>query len=221
MIPYIAFDQVSKQFNQEVILDQVSFQLEQGKIYGMVGRNGSGKTVIFKLLCGLLRPTKGTIYHKGIAVSQSKAFLPSTGVLIETPGFIPHYSGLKNLKILNDLSQTRVSTQRVKECMTLTGLDPTSRKHVRTYSLGMTQKLGIAQAILNHPELLILDEPMNGLDEASVADIRALLLRLKEEGTTILLTSHNKEDITQLCDQIFAIQGGTLSSADVAVGCCP
>lgn len=212
---YIQFDQVSKVFGKECVLDAISFELDKGKIYGMVGRNGCGKTVIFKLLTGLMLPTKGSIYKEGIEMTKAKCFPQSVGVLLETPGFIPHYSGLKNLMILNALTKEKVSKEKVSGAMASVGLDPNNKKPVKTYSLGMKQKLGIAQALMNEPELLILDEPMNSLDEESVVKMRELFKRLKDEkGTTILLASHNKEDIQRLCDKIFLIQQGKLSPQD-------
>lgn len=212
---FIKFENISKSFKHEQVLKEVNFELEKGKIYGFVGRNGSGKTVIFKLLTGLLRPTEGNIYIDETNMTKARSFPESLGVLIETPGFIPHYSGLKNLKILNSLSKEKASIDDVKESMRLVGLDPDNNKAVRSYSLGMKQKLGIAQAIMNKPQLLILDEPMNGLDEQSVGRMREFFIKLREEkNVTILLASHNKEDIQILCDKMFRIDNGNLSSAD-------
>lgn len=214
MVPYIVFDQVSKGFGQETVLQDVSFQLEQGQIYGILGRNGAGKTVILKLLAGLLRPDGGRIFLNGQEMSQSNRFCPSAGVLIETPGFIPHYSGLKNLKVLNDLSSKRVSVKQLRAVMNLVGLDAKSPKPVKAYSLGMTQKLGLAQALMAEPDLLILDEPMNGLDDASVVQMRTLLLDCKAKGTTIFLASHNQEDIATLCDGLFRVREGQVVACE-------
>lgn len=212
MVSYIEFQEVSKAFRDEEVLKSVSFSLEKGKIYGFVGRNGSGKTVIFKLLTGLLRPTEGAIYLDGKNITKAKTFPESIGVLIETPGFIPHYSGMKNLKILNGLTKQKASVQEIRESMQLVGLDPDNKKHVKTYSLGMRQKLGIAQAVMNKPKLLILDEPMNGLDEESVKKMRDFFNKLRSEhDVTILLASHNKEDIDALCDGLFYIKNGELT----------
>ena len=211
MSHYIKFNQVSKSFKSEQVLNDVSFELEKGKIYGFVGRNGSGKTVIFKLISGLMHPTAGEIFLENQNMTHAKQFPKSIGVLIETPGFIPHYSGMKNLKILNGLSSSPATTETLERSMELVGLDPKNKKPVRTYSLGMRQKLGIAQAIMNSPELLILDEPMNGLDEESVKKMRTFFTNLKEEkNVTILLASHNKEDIQVLCDDLFEISKGTV-----------
>lgn len=213
MVTYIKFENVCKSFRQEVVLKDVNFELEKGKIYGFVGRNGSGKTVIFKMITGLMRPTTGQIFLDDVNMTHAKQFPKSIGALIETPGFIPHYSGLKNLKILNGLSSKPATLEEIKGSMSLVGLDPDNKKSVRTYSLGMRQKLGIAQAIMNKPDLLILDEPMNGLDEESVKRMREFFRDLKEaHGVTILLASHNKEDIQILCDELFHISNGTLKT---------
>lgn len=215
MESYIKFENISKSFKQEQVLKDVNFELEKGKIYGFVGRNGSGKTVIFKLLTGLLRPTEGNIYINKMNMTKSKRFPESIGVLIETPGFIPHYSGLKNLKVLNSLSKEKADVQEVKDSMKLVGLDADNNKPVKTYSLGMKQKLGIAQAIMNKPKLLILDEPMNGLDEQSVGRMREFFQNLKQnKEVTILLASHNKEDIQILCDKLFYIDNGVITAVD-------
>ncbi len=208
MTNYIKFDKVTKRFKDEVVLNDISFELEKGKTYGFIGRNGSGKTVIFKLIAGLLLPSSGNILIEEENVTKSKKFISDMGILIETPGFIPHYSGVKNLQVLNSLSHNKVSLQNIKESIELVGLDPNSKKPVKSYSLGMKQKLGIAQAVMNRPKLLILDEPMNGLDEKSVENMREFFIKLREEGATILLASHNKEDISILCDKIFYISEG-------------
>ncbi len=204
----IKFENVSKTFRGESVLNEVSFELYTGKTYGFVGRNGSGKTVIFKLIAGLLLPSSGYIYINDENVTETKKFHSELGILIETPGFIPHYTGVKNLEILNSLSKNKVSVDAIKTSIELVGLDPNSKKTVKTYSLGMKQKLGIAQAVMNQPSLLILDEPMNGLDEISVQKMREFFINLKNNGVTILLASHNKEDISILCDKIFYINSG-------------
>ncbi len=206
MVTYIRFEKVCKSFKKEDVLVDVDLALEKGKIYGFVGRNGSGKTVIFRMLTGLIRPSSGSIFLEGKNISRVNKFPERMGVLIENPGFIPHYSGIKNLKILNSMSKEKVSIGKVRQAMEQVGLDPGSSKSVKNYSLGMRQKLGIAQAIMNEPELLILDEPMNGLDEESIKRMRSFFLKLKEEKqVTILLASHNKEDLEVLCDELFEL----------------
>ncbi|MBQ8841101.1 MAG: ABC transporter ATP-binding protein, partial [Ruminiclostridium sp.] len=160
---YICFKNVSKSFNRIPVIKSADFSVEKGEICGFIGRNGSGKTVIFKLMTGLLLPDSGTVTINGKDYSSKGRFYDSIGVMIETPGFIPHYTGLKNLKILNSMSSSPVSVSEICALMRRLGLDPKNRRPVKTYSLGMRQKLGIIQAVMNLPELLVLDEPMNSL----------------------------------------------------------
>lgn len=172
---------VSKSFGSEQVLENVTLQLMRGKIHGIIGRNGSGKTVLMKCICGFLRPTAGKISVFGKNIGTDCDFAPKTGMLIETPGFLPHETGMSNLLWLAKLGNG-ARCEDVAALMRLVGLDPAAKKRVSQYSLGMRQRLGIAQALLDAPELLILDEPMNGLDKNGVAEIRALLLDLRAQG---------------------------------------
>lgn len=208
---YIRFQDVSKSFGGIPVLKSASFSIEKGEICGFIGRNGSGKTVIFKLMTGLLIPDSGSVTFCGENYTSQNRFIESLGVMIETPGFIPHYSGLKNLKILNSMSVNPVPTNEIKALMLRLGLDPKNRRPVRTYSLGMRQKLGIIQAVMNKPELLVLDEPMNSLDVESVAEIRKLFSELNQQGATIILASHIAEDIESLCTRKFRIENCSVS----------
>ncbi len=208
---YINFDNVCKSFGGNPVINNACFSVERGEICGFVGRNGSGKTVLFKLMTGLLLPDSGSITIDGVSYAKKRCFYDSLGVMIETPGFIPHYSGMKNLKILNSMSSDPASAQEISALMKRLGLDPASRKPVRSYSLGMRQKLGIIQAVMNRPQLLVLDEPMNSLDAASVAEIRELLLQLNRLGTTIVLASHFAEDIEALCTVTYRIDGSEVT----------
>ena len=174
-----------------------------------MGRNGSGKTVLFKCICGLMHPEEGVILVNGKRVGRDVDMPEDIGAIIEAPGFLPNYSGYKNLRFLANIRR-KIGKEEILNVLKTVGLDPESRKHVGKYSLGMRQRLGIAQAIMEDPELLILDEPMNGLDNAGVQDIRALLLELKAQGKTILLASHNHEDIAALCDTVHEMDGGVL-----------
>ena len=210
----ICFKNVSKSFNKLPVVKAADFTIEKGEICGFIGRNGSGKTVIFKLMTGLLLPDSGTVLINDENYSGKGGFFPSLGVMIETPGFIPHYSGLKNLKILNSMSHNPVPKNEIKALMTRLGLDPKNSRPVRTYSLGMRQKLGIIQAVMNKPELLILDEPMNSLDTESVNEIRGLFSELNAQGTTIVIASHIAEDIETLCTRIFRIENGEVSEIE-------
>lgn len=206
----IQINDVSLTIKKTEILRNVTVSLEQGKIHGLIGRNGSGKTMLMKCICGFVKPTEGTITVNGKQVGRDCDFPDSVGIIIETPGFIPYYSGYKNLKLLADLRK-KITGEQVKEAMERVGLEPELKRHVRKYSLGMRQRLGLAQAIMEEPELLVLDEPMNGLDKEGVADMRSYLLALKAEGKTILIASHSTEDIAVLCDTVWEMDKGVLT----------
>lgn len=205
----IEVQNVVKRFRDQVVLKNVSISFEKGKIHGIVGRNGSGKTVLFKCICGLMHPEEGVILVNGKRVGRDVDMPEDIGAIIEAPGFLPNYSGYKNLRFLANIRR-KIGKEEILNVLKTVGLDPESRKHVGKYSLGMRQRLGITQAIMEDPEILILDEPMNGLDNAGVQDIRALLLELKAQGKTILLASHNHEDIAALCDTVHEMDGGVL-----------
>ena len=205
----IEVQNVVKRFRDQVVLKNVSISFEKGQIHGIVGRNGSGKTVLFKCICGLMHPEEGVILVNGKRVGRDVDMPEDIGAIIEAPGFLPNYSGYKNLRFLAKIRR-KIGKEEILNVLKTVGLDPESRKHVGKYSLGMRQRLGIAQAIMEDPEILILDEPMNGLDNAGVQDIRALLLELKAQGKTILLASHNHEDIAALCDTVHEMDGGVL-----------
>lgn len=205
----IEVQNVVKRFRDQVVLKNVSISFEKGKIHGIVGRNGSGKTVLFKCICGLMHPEEGVILVNGKRVGRDVDMPEDIGAIIEAQGFLPNYSGYKNLRFLANIRR-KIGKEEILNVLKTVGLDPESRKHVGKYSLGMRQRLGIAQAIMEDPEILILDEPMNGLDNAGVQDIRALLLELKAQGKTILLASHNHEDIAALCDTVHEMDGGVL-----------
>ena len=206
----ISVEHVSLTIGTAQILRDVSAQFEEGQIHGIVGRNGSGKTMLMKCICGFIRPDSGKILLDRKQVGRDVDFPPDLGLLIETPGFVPYYSGLKNLELLAAINR-RASKERLNVCMEQLGLGDAKNKRVSKYSMGMRQRLGIAQAIMEDPQLLILDEPLNGLDEQGVEDIRALLLELKSQGKTILLSSHNREDIDLLCDSVCKMEGGVLT----------
>lgn len=199
---------VSKTINNIKILNNITVSFKSGHIYGLIGRNGSGKTMLFKSICGLINITSGEIrvFNKLIANGN---FPDDTGIIIENPGFLPQYSGYKNLEILASI-RNKINSSDIKNIIKIVGLNPDDKLPVKKYSLGMKQRLGIAQALMESPKLLILDEPMNALDEDGVNDIRKILLNLKKQGVTILIASHNKEDIETLCDSIYTIDNGIL-----------
>ena len=204
---FIQVNDIVLRFKKDILLDHVSYQCEQGKIHGIVGRNGSGKTLLMKCICGFIRPNEGHIYVRDKEIGKDIDFTPDTGIIIETPGFIPYYSGYRNLKVLAAINN-RISRKDIENAMYQVGLDSTMKKRVATYSLGMRQRLGIAQAIMEDPSLIILDEPFNGLDKHGVEEMREYFLSLKKKGKTILLTSHNTEDIEYLCDTVVEMDHG-------------
>lgn len=204
----IRCDGVSKRYGSLTVLDQVSLSVERGTICGLVGRNGSGKTQLIKALCGFI-PVEGDIWVNGHQVTGSRYVDPSVGVIVETPGFLSHYSGLKNLRLLASINGKTARSQ-LEEAMVKVGLDPHSRQPVRKYSLGMRQRLAIAQAFGEGQQVLILDEPMNGLDRGGVEAMRALFCSMKSDGRSILLASHSSEDIRLLCDKVYEMESGRL-----------
>ena len=207
----IEIKNVTKRFKETVAVRDVAVSFEKGKIHGIIGRNGSGKTVLFNCICGLFPVSQGEITVLGQTVGDGKRVPKGLGAIIESPGFLPSCSGFQNLRYLMELSG-KVDREKIRAAIALVGLDPDSRKHVGKYSLGMRQRLGLAQAIMEDPELLILDEPMNGLDKTGVAEMRQLFLRLKEQGKTILIASHNPEDTRILCDTLHEMDAGVLTA---------
>lgn len=206
----IIVDHVSLQIKNAKLLSDVSLSLHSGRVYGLRGRNGSGKTVLMKTICGFMRPTEGQVLINGKVLHKDMDFLPSAGIIIEEPGFFPNYSGFKNLKILAGI-QNRISDDKIRQMMEMVGLDSAMKKPVGKYSLGMRQRLGIAQAMMEEPEILILDEPTNGLDEDGVEWFRQFILEQKEKGKLILLASHSKEDIEMLSDEVYYMEKGMLT----------
>ena len=206
----IDLQDVSIAFGEETVLSHVNHQFEREKIHGITGCNGSGKTVLIKCICGFLRPTAGRILVDGKEIGRDADFPDDIGIIIETPGFLPELSGKKNLKLLASLRR-KADDAAIEKAMELVGLDPCARKKVGKYSLGMRQKLALAQAIMENPHLLILDEPFNALDRQSAAHMRDLLKSLRNEGKTILLVSHISSDIEALCDTVCEMDGGSLT----------
>lgn len=200
---------LSKTIKNTKILKNISVTFEKGKIYGIIGKNGSGKSMLFKAICGLINLSDGQIKVFDEIIKDGN-FPKDTGIIIEHPGFLPQYSAFKNLKFLASIRNT-ISNEEIKNVISLVGLNPDDEKAVKKYSLGMKQRLGIAQAIMEEPKLLILDEPMNALDSDGINLIREILLKLKDKSVTILLTSHNKEDIDILCDSIYTMEDGVLN----------
>lgn len=205
----IKVDHVSMTFGEEQVLKDVSWEFGEGLIYGIVGNNGSGKTVLMKCICGFLIPTHGKVFVNYKQIGKDVDFPEDVGLIIETPGFLPNLTGFKNLDILASLRK-KADKERIRETIRKVGLDPDLKKHVSKYSLGMRQRLGIAQAIMEDPSVLILDEPFNGLDKKGVAQIHELLLELKRQHKTILLSSHSQNDIDILCDIVCEMDAGQM-----------
>ena len=187
------------------ILSNVNMDMHEGKVYGLIGNNGSGKTMLIKCICGFVKPTSGEVIVNDEVIGKDVDYIKDTGIIIENPGFIVYYSGIRNLKMLSAISG-KADITKIRETMKMCGLDPDLKLPVKKYSLGMRQRLGIAQAIMEDQSILILDEPMNGLDRDGVAAVRTLLLEMKAKGKLIILASHNREDIDILCDEVYNIE---------------
>lgn len=200
---------VVKKWENNTVLKSVELEVNNSEIVGIIGHNGSGKTVLMKCICGFITPDSGEITISGKRVGKDIDIPKNIGLIIETPGFLPNFSGFSNLWQLAKI-RGKISKDDVRTIMKKVGLDPGEKKHVGKYSLGMRQRLGIAQAIMENPDILILDEPMNGLDKDGVADMRELFLQLKADGKTIIVASHNSVDIDVLCDRVFEITKGDL-----------
>ena len=204
----IRIENVTKKFGSYAALDGISLSFEKGKIHGIIGRNGSGKTVLFKCICGFLRVDDGAVFVDGKQIGKEIEAPESIGAIIETPGFLPGYSARQNLQFLAGIRR-KIGKKEIDAAIRKVGLDPEAKKHVGKYSLGMRQRLGIAQAIMENPNLIILDEPMNGLDKKGIEDVKELLLKLKGDGKTILMASHYAEDM-EICDEVFQMEDGKL-----------
>ncbi|MEQ8197932.1 MAG: ABC transporter ATP-binding protein [Clostridiaceae bacterium] len=206
----IKFDHLTKKYHNDVVLNDINLELEEGKCYGFIGRNGSGKSLLFKAICGFIRPSSGHVTVNDKKIGSEIDFPENTGILIEHPGFLPSYSAFDNLKFLASINN-KISNTHIIDALNFVELDPTNSKKVKNFSLGMKQRLGLAQAIMEDPDILILDEPMNGLDKNGVVLVRERLLELKKQGKTILLTSHIQQDIDELCDFVYEMDNGNIS----------
>ena len=199
----------TKSFKNQEVLNNINIVFESGKIYGIVGYNGSGKSVLLKCICGFLTLDSGEIEINGKKLKKDIDMIQDAGVIIEEPAFLKEYSGKRNLEFLYSI-RNKLNPEVISKAMRLVGLDENSKKKVKNYSLGMKQRLAIAQAIMENPKILLLDEPMNSLDKNGVQEIRELLLDLKKQDKTIVLVSHNQEDIRVLCDELYEIENGML-----------
>ena len=210
----ITVEGIGKKIKGTVILHDVNMTLEPGRIYGLRGRNGCGKTMIMRSLCGLLIPDKGTVTIDGEVLHRDIKFPRSVGVLIENPSFLPQYTGYRNLRMLARLTGG-ISDSDIRTALMRTGLDPDDSRTYRKYSLGMKQKLGIANAIMGEPDVIILDEPINALDEQTVENIKTELLKLRDAGKVIVIACHDRDELEFLSDIIYEIKDGTVAGCEV------
>ncbi|EJT5917585.1 ATP-binding cassette domain-containing protein [Clostridium perfringens] len=205
----IEIKEYNKFIKNNAILKNININLEKGKCYGFVGTNGSGKSMLFKAICGLIKSNEGYIKVNGKIIGKDVDFPSNVGALIEYPGFLGNFSGLQNLKYLAAINN-KITDEEIIKFMVLLDLDPNDKKKVKNYSLGMKQRLGIIQAIMENPSIVILDEPMNALDKNGIDLVRGIIKNMKSQGKTILLASHNVMDINLLCDEIFEFNLGVL-----------
>ena len=206
----IKVEHLSKSFKEQEILQDINVEFEKGKIYGIIGRNGSGKSMLFKCLCGFIHSSQGKIFIKDKEIGKDVDMACEIGMLIEGTGFLANYDAYHNLDFLVRI-KNKVDKTKILDTLKIVGLGEAGKKKVGKFSMGMKQRLGIAQAIVEDQEILILDEPMNGLDNQGMKEMRELFLLMKERGCTILLASHNKEDIEVLCDKVFEMESGKLN----------
>lgn len=205
----IKIEDLSKSIKGALILDKVSITLTSGKIYGLRGKNGSGKTMLMRAMSGLLIPDSGSVNINGKTLHKDISFPESIGILIENPSFLPQYTGFKNLKLLAGLTGN-ISDDEIRTALDRVGLDPEDRRTYRKYSLGMKQKLGIANAIMGEPDIIILDEPINALDEESVKKIKKVLLEIRDKDKLIIIACHDREELEYLSDIIYEIKDGSI-----------
>lgn len=205
----IVIKKASKKIRDTYIYKDIDVVCESGSIVGLIGKNGAGKTMLLKSICGLTPYDEGEISVMGKKIGSDVEIPDSIGVIIEVPGFLPNLSGYKNLKYLADI-KGKLNKEQIYEAIRQVGLGPEDKKRVGKYSLGMRQRLGIAQALMEDPDILLLDEPMNGLDNKGVSDVKEILRGLREKGKTIILASHHMEDIDELCDKVYVMDGGEI-----------
>lgn len=207
----IVIKNVSKSFDGIEVLHEVNLDLEEGKIYGFIGRNGSGKSVLFKIICGLYYPTSGSVIVDGVDIHKNDVFPNDMRVLIEKPNFLPNLTGLENLKLLASI-QNKITEEDIILILDKLNLKKDMNKLYHKYSLGMKQKLAVAQVFMENPKMMIFDEPFNGIEEKTVEVIKKILLEEKKNGKIILISSHIKEDIEELADTIYFVDAGSVNS---------
>lgn len=205
----IAIRNVTKYINKRLILCKVNLVFTRGKVYGLQGPNGAGKTMLLRLVAGLIRPSEGTVLVNGIELGKGLDFPDSVGILLEQPAFLPNYTGIKNLELLASI-QRKVSLQEIREVLSLVGLDPDDTRKYRKYSLGMKQRLGIAAAIMEKPELILLDEPTNALDEDGIEMVRNVIMEECKRGAIVIVACHDPVFLSQVSDEILSVNDGII-----------
>ena len=206
----IEIKNVSKTIRKSIVIQDITTSMESGKIYGFQGINGSGKTMLMRLISGLIRPTKGTIQINEKILGKEITFPDSIGLFLENPAFLDSYSGFKNLKMLSSI-QKRIDDKRIRDTICLVGLDPDDKKKYRKYSLGMKQRLGIAAAIMEKPDIVIMDEPTNSLDSDGVELIKKILIAEKERGALVIISCHDLSILQAMSDEILLLESGSVS----------
>lgn len=206
---YLEIENLAKTIKGSIVLDGVNLSLERGRVYGLRGKNGSGKTMLMRAISGLIRPTAGTVTIDGKVIGKDLSFPPSIGILLENPAFIPKYSGFKNLGVLAEI-QKRIDDEVICQVLEKVGLDPADKRPYRKYSLGMKQRLGVACAVMENPDLILLDEPINALDPVGVEMVKDLIKEHKERGALIVVACHDAEELDFLSDEIYSMAEGKI-----------
>ena len=211
----VRLEHYTKNFKKVTVLDDINLTLESGKVIGLKGKNGSGKTMLMRAISGLILPTSGKVFINDKELGKQISFPPSIGLLIKNPSFIANYTGFKNLKILASI-QNKISDEEIREAIRKVGLKPDDPRTFKKYSLGMKQRLGIAAAIMEKPDIVILDEPINALDEAGAGLIKGILDELKANGSLIIIACHDTEELNYLSDEVYEIYEGQLVDKEAA-----
>lgn len=206
----LQLEKVKKTIAGNIVLDGIDMEFEKGNVYGIVGQNGSGKTMLFRAISGLMKIDEGVIKADDLVLHKDVSVFENVGLVLENAGLYPEFTGLQNLMFLSEINK-KVGREEICECIKKVGLDPDDKRPIKKYSLGMKQRIVLAQALMEKPELLLLDEPTNALDEDGVELIRTLIEEEKKKGTIVLVASHNREDIDLLCDKVFVMKKGKLN----------
>lgn len=207
---YIIINHYTKKIHKRTIFDNINLSFEKGKIYGLVGKNGCGKTMLLRAICGFITATQGEVMINNVKIGNGK-FAPSLGTVIENTELYDNLTAFENLSLLSSFSKNKINKEVINEWIQRFGLDPKSKKKYGEFSLGMRQRLSLAQAFMEQPELIVLDEPTNALDEKGIMEFHEIVLEAKNNGTTIIIASHSKEDIDTLCDKIFYLENGQVT----------